>query len=220
MPETVPIDPLVAALDVLNRQGYEVTTVAEIADATRISRSTFFRRFGSKEDVIFHDHELLLDTVERHLATTTADPLEAVTTAARMVFDHHVTRREVSVPRYALLQTVPALRAREIVTANRYQNLLVAYLRRALPDTPERYVGSLAYAAAIVAVHNSVLQHWLGDPARDGSVELVAQLQVIVSWFRPLLLGQTASHRVAVVAIPEGAGNAEILGAIRAAGIS
>jgi AcrR family transcriptional regulator len=215
-----PSDPIDAALEVLARQGYEVTTVAEIADAARISRSTFFRRFGSKEDVVFHDHDVLIERVEHHLATTSADPVDAVLAAARMVFDHHVARRRISLLRQDLVRSVAALRDREIITSNRYQRLLTAYLRRALPDTPARGFGSLAFASAVVAVHGSVLQHWLADPDTDRSAELHRQLRELAAWYRPGLEGTSPPARVAVVAVAAGAGDADILRAIRDAGLA
>ncbi len=62
-----------AAVDLFTRQGYEGTTVEEIADAAKVSRATFFRRFRSKEDVVFADHELLLEEVVVMLAATRPD---------------------------------------------------------------------------------------------------------------------------------------------------
>lgn len=63
-----------AAIELFTRKGYEQTTVEEIADAAQVSRATFFRRYGSKEDVVFADHELLLDEVVVMLAATRPVP--------------------------------------------------------------------------------------------------------------------------------------------------
>jgi AcrR family transcriptional regulator len=43
------------ALRLFREQGYEATTVAQIAEAAEISESTFFRYFPTKEDVVFWD---------------------------------------------------------------------------------------------------------------------------------------------------------------------
>jgi AcrR family transcriptional regulator len=43
------------ALALFRRQGYEATTVQEIADAAEVSESTFFRYFPTKADVVLSD---------------------------------------------------------------------------------------------------------------------------------------------------------------------
>ncbi|MEO6628180.1 MAG: helix-turn-helix domain-containing protein [Aquihabitans sp.] len=43
------------ALDLFERQGFEQTTVAQIAEATGVSEMTFFRHFAVKHGVLFDD---------------------------------------------------------------------------------------------------------------------------------------------------------------------
>ncbi|PWQ87057.1 TetR family transcriptional regulator, partial [Enterococcus faecium] len=56
-----------AAVDVVTRSirmladhGYAETTVEQLAQAAGISRATFFRKYGSKEDMVFADHAATL----------------------------------------------------------------------------------------------------------------------------------------------------------------
>lgn len=75
-----------AALLLFGRQGYESTTVEEIADAAGVSVRTFFRYFSSKQHVLFGD--VAFTRVSRLKAALDAqpageDPLESV----RMVLD-------------------------------------------------------------------------------------------------------------------------------------
>ena len=62
--------PQAAAVRYLAEHGYEQTTASALADAIGISRSTFFRRFGSKEDVVFSDHDIALARLRQQLASS------------------------------------------------------------------------------------------------------------------------------------------------------
>ncbi len=189
-------DPMAAAIGVFTRRGYDATTVDDLAEAMQLSRSTFFRRFGTKDDVVFADHELLLGRVGAYLATTSLGPLDAVCAAGRMVFEHHVDRRAVSVARFALLHEVPALRDRELITSHRYERAFTEYLRGALPPGRQRDYVSVAFAAAAVALHNAVLRQWLFDPDTD---------------LAPLLRSQLRSLVRAFASAPEAAANARVV---------
>lgn len=144
------------AIRLFARHGYEATTVDQIAAAAGVSRRTFFRQFRSKEDVIFADHESLLEQASEYLAGDTDDPWVAVCEAAHLVFGRFRENRELSVRRYQVVQRVPALRDRELVTGYRYERLFTDYLRRAVPTAePLDVVG---FAATVTACHNYLLR--------------------------------------------------------------
>jgi AcrR family transcriptional regulator len=184
-----------SGIDLLVRQGYEATSVDELADAAGISRSTFFRRFGSKEDVVFADHDRILAQVSDSLAQTADDPLWAAAEAARTIFDHHVRHRSTSLARHQLLQEVPALRDRELVTSYRYERIFRTYLESTLPEGESPSYGAVAAAAALVAVHNAFLRRWLRDPDTDLRDQLRLELQRWAGIFRPVLYGAAAEER-------------------------
>jgi len=153
-----------AALDLFARQGFEATTVDQIAQAAGISRSTFFRQSGGKDDVVFADHELLLEQLREFLDARHPNPWEAVCEASLQVFRHFAADPELARRRYAVVRQVPALREREIVTVFRYERLFDEYLRRALPGLDP--LDAVGFAALVTAVHNHVLRQLLRSPKR------------------------------------------------------
>jgi AcrR family transcriptional regulator len=149
-----------AALELFHEQGFEATSVDQIARAAAVSRSTFFRQFGGKEDVVFADHEVLLDEVRTLLDETPHDdPFTAVCEAAAHVFRHFAADPVVARRRYEIVRRVPALREREIVTVFRYERIFDEHLRRALPGIDP--VDAVGFSALVTAVHNHVLRRLL-----------------------------------------------------------
>lgn len=67
-----------SAVRLYGTKGCEATSVEEIAAASGISRSTFFRQFRSKEDVVFADHDELVAQSETYLADGHPNPWLAV----------------------------------------------------------------------------------------------------------------------------------------------
>jgi AcrR family transcriptional regulator len=156
-----------AALELFERQGFEATSVEQIAQAAGVSRSTFFRQFGGKEDVVFADHEVVLDGLRDWLAQGHADPWVAVCQASERVFRHFAADPEVARRRYRVVRRVPALREREIVTVFRYERLFDEYLRSAVPGLDP--IDAVGFAALVTAVHNHVLRQLLrGKRVRPG----------------------------------------------------
>lgn len=152
-----------AAVKHLHEHGYENTTASELSDAMGMSRSTFFRRFGSKEDVIFTDHAFMLHQLEQQLSQHPERAIDVLTRGAIEIM-HVLTRdRKTAVMRWELLRSNSLLRDREIVISHRYERLFHRYLEGlAHPHTPSWVPTALA--SALVAVHNATMRKWLLDP--------------------------------------------------------
>lgn len=71
---------VVAAVDLFTEQGYDATTVAEIAERAGVTRSTFFRHFTDKREVLAAGQETLSRLLADGILEAPADagPLEAV----------------------------------------------------------------------------------------------------------------------------------------------
>ncbi|MFV0320026.1 MAG: TetR/AcrR family transcriptional regulator [Microbacterium sp.] len=149
-----------AALELFHEHGFEATSVEQIAKAANVSRSTFFRQFGGKEDVVFADHEVLLDEVRAFLADGRHDdPFAAVCEASERVFRHFAADPVVARRRYEIVRRVPVLREREIVTVFRYERIFDDYLRQSLPGLDP--IDAVGFSALATAVHNHVLRRLL-----------------------------------------------------------
>ena len=79
-----------ALLRLLDARGWEATTVDELAREAGMSRATFFRTFGSKEDVVFADHADLLGRLEHFLQTTGHDTASALREGLLLVLRYHL----------------------------------------------------------------------------------------------------------------------------------
>ena len=76
---------VVAAVDLFTEQGYDATTVAEIAERAGVTRSTFFRHFTDKREVLVAGQETLSRLLAEGIAEAPAGatPLEAVAAGLR-----------------------------------------------------------------------------------------------------------------------------------------
>ena len=71
---------VVAAVDLFTEQGYDATTVAQIVERAGVTKSTFFRHFSDKREVLVAGQETLSTLLAEGITEAPADvsPLEAV----------------------------------------------------------------------------------------------------------------------------------------------
>jgi AcrR family transcriptional regulator len=165
-----------AARELFATNGYEHTTVDAIAERAGVARRTFFRYFRSKDDAILLDHDRVFAAIETHLSAATDLPsVRALCSGARVVFRSYVDDPVVSLQRYQLTRSVPALRVRENASVNEYFRLFRRFLfgrftvQPVPPGQPDASLRADVIAGAVVAAHNQVLREWLkggcqGDP--------------------------------------------------------
>lgn len=201
-----------AAFRLFASQGYAATSVDDIAAAAGVSRSTFFRTYGSKEAVVFPDHDQLLRLVEERLHATSADAaLAAVTEAVKVVLFHYMGEGDRARERYRLVSTVPALRERELMSGARYQQLFRRFLSDWGDGSEVSELRAELMAAAVVAAHNRVLRRWLRDETPTPEREIVDALDVVLRMF-----DDAGPPTGAVVVVPSGTPIHDIEAAVRA----
>lgn len=155
----------------------------DIAEAAGVSRSTFFRQFRSKDDVIFADHDELVLRIDEYFAVPHPDPWLAVCEAATMVFERFRERLEIVRIRDQVLRDTPVLRDRETIMAIRYERMFASYLRSTVPGVSP--LTAIRFAAVVTATHNFVLRRLIRAPDSVGPFSLAAELAEVQRLFHP-----------------------------------
>ncbi|MDP9848965.1 TetR family transcriptional regulator [Streptosporangium lutulentum] len=155
------------ALLLFVRQGYEATTVEQIAEAAEVSPSTFFRYFPAKEDVVTRDeYGSLLAALFREVPPGT--PLiDAFRQAVRTAFDGFAPAEfeKVSI-RARLVLSVPALHAGQFRSAvGTHGTICAEVASRTGRDAGDPAVQT--FAAAVVGVMIPAIVRWAGDPSQN-----------------------------------------------------
>jgi AcrR family transcriptional regulator len=194
-----------AAFELFDERGYEQTTVDDITDRAGLGRTTFFRHYRSKEDVIFPDHDRLLEQVAERLRTSSqGTALAAVSDAVRLVLLHYIEEGDLARHRYALTSRVPALRDREIASVARYQRLFREFIASWMADSAEPDpLRAELMAAAVVAAHNHVLRRWLRDESPEPVREVDEALRLVIELFT-VSAGQADGNGTTIVAFRTG----------------
>jgi len=164
------------ALRLFREQGYDATTVDQIAEAADVSPSTFFRYFPTKEDVVLQDELDVLAIGAFEAQPADLSPIAAFRAAAQQAFaalgEEELARlRETA----ELSMTVPELRARAMDEFSRTIAVIAqAAARRAGRDPDDFAVRVLA--GAIVGVIMAATMPWQDWAAQEQGTDMLARI--------------------------------------------
>ncbi|GAA4053772.1 TetR family transcriptional regulator [Actinomadura miaoliensis] len=125
------------AMELFLERGFEATTIDDIAAAAGISRRSFFRYFGTKEDIVLGDLAAQGEQIRERLQARPDDEdawtalLNALRDTPRLGQDE-ATMLKIS----KMLYGTPSLRARSIEKHLHWQTLLTSEIRRRLGTAP------------------------------------------------------------------------------------
>ncbi|QNK80602.1 TetR family transcriptional regulator [Nakamurella sp. PAMC28650] len=189
-----------AAFQLFGERGYEPTTVDDIAERAGVGRTTFFRNFRSKDDVIFPDHEQLMDEIRARLATSTnSTALVAVAEAVRLVLLRYIEEGERARLRYALTSRVSALRDREIASVAQYQRLFREFIGTWMGPSEASALRAELMASSVAAAHNHVLRRWLRGDTAEPIEEVDRAMAQVVGLFSAAPADQTEAGTTIIV---------------------
>ncbi|QMU74563.1 TetR/AcrR family transcriptional regulator [Streptacidiphilus sp. PB12-B1b] len=156
---------VVAALSLFAEQGYDDTTVAQISERAELTRSTFFRHFADKREILTAGQEALSRLLAEGIdsAPEDATPLTAVAAGLERASGEMTSfNRELGPLLHAAVEANEELQTRQALKSVGMATAMVDALKRR----------GVAEPTAQVAAELGVLAFKLGyarwtDPARD-----------------------------------------------------
>ncbi|WAL67469.1 mycofactocin system transcriptional regulator [Amycolatopsis cynarae] len=166
-----------AAFELFARQGFERTTIDDIARAAGIGRRTFFRYFPSKNDIAWGDFDGELQRMRKRLTGYPPElPLVEAIRSALVDFNRippeeapwHRRRME-------LILTTPALQAHSALRYADWRQVLAEFVAGRLGIAPDS-LAPQAIAYAVLGIALAAYEQWLRSPESDLAELLAAGL--------------------------------------------
>lgn len=166
-----------ATYSLIREQGYDATTVEQIADRAEVSQSTVFRYFPAKEDIVLTDeYDPLVEGLlrERPAGEPVRESLRwAIRKAMTMALtDNPDHGQEEMLLRVRLMAEVPQVRSRLMESMSVTGRLLC----RALAERTGRHENDLevrVYAMGLMGALLETMIYWVEGDCREDVLELI-----------------------------------------------
>ncbi|MEU4243403.1 helix-turn-helix domain-containing protein [Actinoplanes sp. NPDC026619] len=166
---------VMAAVDLFTEQGYDATTVAQIAERAGVTKSTFFRHFPDKRELLVAGQEALSLLLAEGIAEAPAEagPLDAVAAGlerASAAFGE--VSREIAPRLKAAVATSTELQERDALkSVSLAAAMTAALIGRGVPDP----IAALAGELGLLAFKRGYTT-WAGDAKGDFAPHALAAL--------------------------------------------
>ena len=155
------------ALRLFREQGYDATTVEQIAEAAEISPSTFFRYFPTKEDVVVWDDydPMLIEAF--HAQPAGLSPIQALRGAVRDAFGRIPAAEAARLrERTELTMAVPQLRAASMANLSYNLRMIGGLVAERVGREPDDFAVR-TFTGAVFGVWLSMIYAWAENPDAD-----------------------------------------------------
>lgn len=161
------------AIELFAAQGYDNTTLDQVAAAAGISRRTLFNYFRSKEDLALSSLAEQGDLIAARLAERPADedPWTALRAAFQVLEEIDMTA-EARLEFITLLFGNDSLRAGHAEKQARWQDLLAPLVEPRLPDSDRRALQARAIAATAIVCLQVANEEWVRQRGQADMLDL------------------------------------------------
>ncbi|BAK82710.1 TetR family transcriptional regulator [Komagataeibacter medellinensis] len=183
-------DTLIAeAMRLFSAQGYDQTTVDEIADAAEVSRRTLFRMFATKADIVLAWTRGMTQALTEALADCPADmpPAEAMMHAFTALVPHIAANRHDTYAFVYLIEKTPSLQSVSLQKYGKWEDCLAEGLTKHITERKNRKTAARLMARGGIAIFRTALDEWIrlrGRPALVPLLQKTYALQAIL-WSQP-----------------------------------
>ena len=174
------------ALRLFGEQGFENTTVEQIAAEAGVSERTFFRYFPAKAGVLWTEFETEVETIRAALAAVPDDMpmMDAIRGAVVAANHYHADDVLEMRQRMNLIATVPALSFSATEHYEAWEQAIREFAGRRLGQSAESLY-PLAVGRAVLAVCRAAYDRWSVRADTDLTVYLDAALTALAAGFEP-----------------------------------
>lgn len=165
-----------AALAAFVARGFDDVTVEEIADQADVSKSTLFRYFPTKEDLVLGDDDARLDALRAALVDRPPGEPVIVSLRAALISlaSAYEDDRQELLGRYRIIRATPALLARSLEYQAEREDALAAAIAARQPGASAADIRPRVLAAAGMAVVRTAMRTWLTVDTDADLLDLVA----------------------------------------------
>jgi AcrR family transcriptional regulator len=168
---------MTVALRLFDTQGFDNTTVEQIAAAADVAPRTFFRYFPTKVDVLFGDHDELVALLRQTLATRSDDEpiIDAVRRATLDGISKVVADPSLFLTRSRLATSVPAAHAHSRYLDAEYEDVIAEAVAASRQTDPVTDLQARVIARAAWSATRAARDIWVESDAKRDPRTLVNQ---------------------------------------------
>lgn len=176
------------ALSLFEQKGFAATSLAEIARAVGVSRTTLFSYFPAKRDLMWDEFDARAERMRQSLAASEdLPPMDAIVAAMLALTHYSAADRDALTARWRIVDADDKLRAASALrTAELSREILDAVHRRA-PEIDRERAGDVIHA--LMAIGERATSDWAAETDAGEGLDAFTErrLHPFVEALRPLL---------------------------------
>ncbi|KAB1643947.1 TetR/AcrR family transcriptional regulator [Gulosibacter chungangensis] len=148
------------AMTLFEQRGIENTTVVDIAEACEMSKTSFFRYFSSKNEILWGPFETMVQRMDETLRTMPEDRpiMEALREVIRDQVEIEAQRAEAWIRRFKF-QNTEEQRPLSLVNWGRWEGVVLEFVRER-SHAPDRNLIPFTVAGALRGAMRAFLRNW------------------------------------------------------------